>query len=34
MTGFIVNEKRSSLLPESVNTLVFLAANLDQADQL
>ena len=29
VAGYIVNEKRSCLLPENVNILVFLAANLD-----
>ena len=29
VAGYIVNEKRSCLLPESVNSPVFLAANLD-----
>ena len=28
VAGYIVNEKRSCLLPDNVNTLVFLAANL------
>ena len=29
IAGYIVNEKGSFLLPENVDTLVFLAANLD-----
>ena len=29
MAGHVVNEKRSSLLPENVNMLVFLSANLE-----
>ena len=28
VAGHVVNEKRSSLLPENVNMLVFLSANL------
>ena len=27
--GYIINEKQACLLPESVNSLVFLAANLN-----
>ena len=29
VAGHVVNEKRSSLLPENVNILVFLSANLE-----